>query len=123
MTALGDYMTDVPTRADDDFAAVVTSRGGATPAAQTQQVGVSCRDADVHAPSFRKTEGCQSTCQAGKLFEVSTASRDRETRLWKEAGLLREKALEKKRTARRMEEQKNKAFRGPPRRHCPRSNR
>ena len=38
---------------------------------------------------------------------------------WKEARLLREKALEKDETARRMEEQRTKSFRAPPRRHCP----
>ena len=33
---------------------------------------------------------------------------------WKEARLLREKALGEEETARRMEEQKNKAFTAPP---------
>ena len=48
---------------------------------------------------------------------LSTEKRD----YWKEAKVLREKALEKEEMARRMEEQKNRAFRSAPRRPRPRA--
>ena len=52
---------------------------------------------------------------------MSATTLDGEARLLKEAKVLREKALEKEEMARRMEEQKNRAFRSAPRRPRPRA--
>ena len=66
------------------------------------------KGANQHA----RWENC-SKCQQ----RLSTEKRD----YWKEAKILREKALEKEEMARRMEEQKNRAFRSAPRRPRPRA--
>ena len=101
----------------DDTVAVVASRG-ATPADQAQQVGGRCRDVDLHASALSTTEGSQSIRLVRKLFEVPSASCDRETRLL-EGGKVPAREGSEEGTARRMEEQKNKAIRAPPRRHRP----
>ena len=67
------------------------------------------------------TEGSESICQMGKLHEMSTKTFDGEARLLEGGEVLREKALEKEAMARRMEEQKNRAFRSAPRRLRPRA--
>ena len=64
------------------------------------------------ANQYARWENC-TKCQQ----RLSTEKRD----YWKEAKILREKALEKQEMARRMEEQKNRAFRSAPRRPRPRA--
>ena len=63
------------------------------------------------ANQYARWENCTKCKQ-----RLSTEKRD----YWKEAKVLREKALEKEEMARRMEEQKNRAFRSAPRRPRPR---
>ena len=100
-----------------DVTAVVTTRGGLARASQVWQDGRYDRTFNVLALHLSTTEGCESTCQVGKLHEVSAKTLDVEARLL-EGG---EKALEKEEMARRMEEQKNRAFRSAPRRPRPRA--
>ena len=103
----------------DDTIAVVPSRGATPP----DQAGVAETSTCTHPLSARQ-KGANQHARCENCLKchqrLVTEKRDH----WKEARFLPEKAL-KEETARRMEEQKNKAIRAPPaHRHVrPRSNR
>ena len=95
-----------------DITAVVSTRGGVARASPVWQDGGYDRTFDVLAPYLSTTEG-----RINMPDGLSTENRD----YWKEAKILRVKALEKEEMAGRMEEQKNSAFRSAPRRPRPRA--
>ena len=97
---------------------VITTRRGLARANQVWQHDEYDQTFNVHTRHLSTTKGSESICQMGKLHEMSSTTLDGEAR--KEAKVLREKALEKEEMARRMEEQKNRAFRSAPRRPRPR---
>ena len=126
ITPLGDQMSDVTTRADDRWARltlllwsqreedwrerVTSGKMVGTIEPSTCSHPTSARQ--KRANQYARWENC-TKCQQ----RLSTEKRD----YWKEAKILREKALEKEEMARRMEEQKNRAFRSAPRRPRPRA--
>ena len=61
--------------------AVITTRGGVARASQVWQDGRYDRTFNVLAPYLSTTEGGESTCQMGKLFEMPAKTLDREARL------------------------------------------
>ena len=117
----GDQMSDVTTRADDRWARLTLMlwsqheedwrervKSGKMintikPSTCTHPTSARQKGANQYA----RWENC-TKCQQ----RLSTEKRD----YWKEAKVLRQKALEKEEMARRMEEQKNRAFRSAPRR-------
>ena len=104
-----------------DIAAVVPTRGGVARASQIWQDGRYDRIFDVLAPGLSTTEGGESVRQVGVLLEMPARLTTEERDCWKEARILREKALEKEEMARRMEEQKNRVFQTAPGRPRPRA--
>ena len=95
---------------------MVASRG-ATPADQAQQVGGRCRDVDYTHPLSARQKGANQCARCENCLQCHQRLVTEKRDYWKEARFLPEKALKKEETARRMEEQKNKAIRAPPRRH------
>ena len=64
-----------------DITAVVSTRGGVARASQVWQDGGYDRTSDVLAPYLSTTEGGESICQVGKLFEMPAKTLDGEARL------------------------------------------
>ena len=121
-----DQMSDVTTRVDDRWARLILLLWSHCEEEWRERVksgkmaGMIEPSTCSHLTSARQKEANQyarwencSKCQQ----RLSTEKRD----YWKEAKILREKALEKEEMARRMEEQKNRAFRSAPRRRRPRA--
>ena len=104
-----------------DTTAVVTTRRGLARASQVWQDGRHDRTFNVLAPHLSTTKGANQYARWENCTKcqqrLSTEKRD----YWKEAKVVRVKALEKEEMARRMEEQKNRAFRSAPRRPRPRA--
>ena len=97
---------------------MVASRG-ATPADQAQQVGGRCRDVDYTHPLSARQKGANQCARCENCLQCHQRLVTEKRDYWKKARFLPEKALKEEETARRMEEQKNKAIRAPPRRHRP----
>ena len=120
ISPLGDQMSGGRSMGSTDTTAVVTTRRGLARASQVWQEGRIEPSTCSHPTSARQKganqcarwENC-TKCQQ----RLSTEKRD----YWKEAKVLRDKALEKEEMARRMEEQKNRAFRSATRRPRPRA--
>ena len=126
ISTFGDQMSDVTTRADDRWARltlllwsqreedwrerVKSGKMVGTIEPSTCSLPTSARQKGANQYAGRENF---TKCQQ----RLSTEKRD----YWKEAKVLREKALEKEEMARRMEEQKNKALRFAPRRPRPRA--
>ena len=126
ISPLGDQMSDVTTRADDRWARltlllwsqreedwrerVKSGKMVGTIEPSTCSHPTSARQKGAN--QYARWENC-TKCQQ----RLSTEKRD----YWKEAKVPREKASEKEEMARRMEEQKNRAFRSAPRRPRPRA--
>ena len=104
-----------------DTTAVVTTRRGLARASQVWQDGRYDRTFNMLAPHLSTTEGSESICQVENCTKCQQRLTTEKRDYWKEAKILREKALEKEEMARRMEEQKNRAFRSAPRRPRPRA--
>ena len=104
-----------------DTTAVVTTRRGLARASQVWKDGRHDRTFNVLTPTSARQKGANQHARWENCTKcqqrLSTEKRD----YWKEAKVLREKALEKEEMARRMEEQKNRAFRSAPRRPQPRA--
>ena len=64
-----------------DITAVVTTRGGVARASQVWQDGRYDRTFNMLAPYLSTTEGGESICQMGKLYEMPAKTLDREARL------------------------------------------
>ena len=126
ISPLGDQMSDVTTRAEDRWARLTlllwsqreedwrerVKSGKMVGTIETSTCSHSTSARQKGANQDARWENC-TKCQQ----RLSTEKRD----YWKEAKVLREKALEKEEMARRMEEQKNRAFRSAPRRPRPRA--
>ena len=126
ISPLGNQMSDVTTRADDRWARLTQllwsqrEEDWRERVKSGKMVGTIEPSTCSHPTSARQKganqyvrwENC-TKCQQ----RLSTEKRD----YWKEAKVLREKALEKEEMARRMEEQRNRAFRSAPRRLRPRA--
>ena len=126
LTTWGPEMSDVTTRADDRWARLTLllwsqrEEDWRERVKSGKMVGTIEPSTCSHPTSARQRRANQNArwenctkCQQ----RLSTEKRD----YWKEAKVLREKALEKEEMARRMEEQKNRAFRSASRRPRPRA--
>ena len=121
-----DQMSDVTTRADDRWARLTLMLWSQHEEDWRERVKSGKMVSTIEPPTcshptsarqkganqYARWENC-TRCQQ----RLSTEKRD----YWKEAKVLREKASEKEEMARRMEEQKNRAFRSAPRRPRPRA--
>ena len=126
ISPLGDQTSDVTTRADDRWARLTLllwsqrEEDWRERVKSGKMVGTIEPSTCSHATSAQQKganqcarwENC-TKCQQ----RLSTEKRD----CWKEAKVLREKALDNVEMARRMEEQQNRAFRSAPRRPRPRA--